>query len=79
MMANKISYLISPEECWVFMIAAYTYSMANTYQLALECIYLIKFDVVILCGVGHDCRVLLWLRASLLINGVWGQVGAIRT
>ena len=73
MMANKISYLISPEECWVFMIAAFIYSMANTHHLALECIYLIKYDVIIICGVGHHRRVLLWLRASFRFDGVWSQ------
>jgi hypothetical protein len=78
MMAHYISLFISPEDSWVFLIAAFVNSMTDTHQLALECIYLIKFDVVCVCGVGHDRRILLWLGTSLSIFGVWGQIDGMR-
>ena len=77
MMAHNISYFISPEDSWVG-VAACIHSMTDTHQLALECIYLIKFDVICVCGVGHDCRILLWLGTSLTIYGVWGQIFVMR-
>jgi hypothetical protein len=77
MMAHNIYYFISPEDSWVG-VAAFVNSMTDTHQLGLECIYLIKFDVISVCCVGHDCRILLWLGTSLTIYGVWGQIFVMR-